>query len=114
VLMALFWMRMRLHGRIRCRIQVQTWRHYFLITLPTVYNAMSQKFLMAVSLWIKTVDEEFCNFIVQSEVYVEMQVFLDVMPCQLVNNYGPGFLDHEDEGTMIVWNVSNYLWIDVA
>jgi hypothetical protein len=68
-----------------------------------VYNAKSQTFLMAVSLYIKAVDEEFCNFTVQSQVHMEMQGFLHAMSYQLeIHSYGLRFLDAEDEGTMII------------
>jgi hypothetical protein len=74
-----------------------------------VYNAMSQKFGVAVSVWIKTVDKGYWNFCVKSEVYVEMPFVFYVIPCQLISSYGLGLPGPEDEGTMIVWNVSNYL-----
>ena len=50
----------------------------------------------------KTVDKEYCNVCVQSEVYVEMQAFLDVTPCQLISSCSLGLPDPEDEGTMII------------
>jgi hypothetical protein len=104
VLVAIY--QMRLHGKIKHTIKIQTWRHYFLDTFHAVYNAMSQKFVVAVSVWIKTVDMEYWNFCVQSEVYVE----LPFVPCQLISSYSLGLPGPEDEGgTIIVWNVSNYL-----
>jgi len=75
---------------------------------------MSQKFVMAVSVWVKTIDKEYWNFCVQSEVYVEIRIVLDVIPCRLISSYNLGLLGPEDKGTMIVWNVSNYLPVDVA
>jgi hypothetical protein len=48
VLVAVYQMR-RLHGKMRHTIKIQTWRHYFLDTFHAVYNAMSQKFVVAVS-----------------------------------------------------------------
>jgi hypothetical protein len=83
----------RLHGKMRHTMKIQTWRHYFLDTFHAVYNAMFQKFVMAYSLRIKTVDMEYCNFCVQSEVYVEMPVILDVTPCRLINSYDIGLPD---------------------
>ena len=113
VLVAVYQIR-RLREKMRHTIKIQTWRPYFLDTFHVVYNAMSQKFVMAVSVWIKTVDKEYWNFCVQSEVYVEIPVVLDVIPCWLISVYSLGLPGPEDEDTMIAWNVSNYLPIDVA
>jgi hypothetical protein len=48
LLVAIYQMR-RPHGKIKHTIKIQTWRHYFLDTFHAVYNAMSQKFGVAVS-----------------------------------------------------------------
>jgi hypothetical protein len=50
---------------------------------------------------------------------LKIQVLCDVMPFQLVNSYHHfevqvGLPNPEDEGTMVVQNVSNYSPVDMA